>query len=400
MSRKYLASLGLAAFLVLAIGIFVRDRLLRTEPPASAPPSEASALQQLSQEGQLRRLADFLSEHVTAIAPAVAFVAETRATGVRWGRGDTLVTTSTDRPAVLVRAPASDTMRSTPLPAPEPARGEWVLIVGRTPSGAVVSSAGMLGGSIAARCGDLDLTEYIIDGALHDGFAGAGLFDLSGRMLGLIVRCGARLMATPIGDVTRVLGDTIAASEQVWAVYGVAVTPLDDRARDHFDADSGLLVTAVRRGTAGDDADLRPGDVLVAIDGRPIASPAEAVALLRAASPASHVVSRRRGASTSDVRLARPDTSLATTTDSLGSPDSGIEVVDSTAPAGVGVGVIRAGSPAAAAGMRRGDRLLRVGTRDVTTAAAARRLLEQARAGSTFIVFERDSVVRGVLLPR
>ena len=52
------------------------------------------------------------------------------------------------------------------------------------------------------------------------------------------------------------------------------------------------------------------------------------------------------------------------------------------------------------AGLRRADRLLRVGARDVTTAAVARRLLEQSRVGPTFIVFERDSVVRGVLLPR
>jgi len=400
MNRKYLASLALAAFLVLTIGIIVRDRLLRADVPASAPPSEASGLQQLSQEGQLRRMSDFLSERIAAVAPAVAFVPETRATGVRWGRGDTLVTTSADRPVMLVRAPSSDAVHGIPLPAPEPVRRDWVLIVARSSSGSVISSAGMLGGSTITRCGDLQLTEYIIDGALHDGFAGAGLFDLSGRTLGLIVRCGGRLVPTPIGDVTRVLGDTVAASEQVWTVYGVAVTPLDDRARDYFDADSGLLVTAVRRGTAGDDADLRPGDVLVAIDGRPIASPAEAVAPLRAPSPASHLVSRRRGASTSDVRLARPDTSLATTTDSVGSPDSGIEVVDSTAPAGVGVGAVRAGSPAAAAGLRGGDRLLRVGARDVTTAAVARRLLEQSRVGPTFIVFERDSVVRGVLLPR
>jgi membrane-associated protease RseP (regulator of RpoE activity) len=58
------------------------------------------------------------------------------------------------------------------------------------------------------------------------------------------------------------------------------------------------------------------------------------------------------------------------------------------------------GSPAAAAGLRAGDRLLRVGTRDITSASVARRLLDQRRTGPTFIVFERDSVVRGVLLGR
>src|SRR5687767_3916808 len=144
MNRKYLASLALAAFLVLAIGIVIRDRLLRAEAPASAPPSEASALQQLSQEGQLRRMSDFLSERIAAVAPAVAFVPETRATGVRWGRGDTVVTTSAEQPVMLVRAPSGDTAHATPLPAPEPVRRDWVLIVGRSPGDSVVSSAGLL----------------------------------------------------------------------------------------------------------------------------------------------------------------------------------------------------------------------------------------------------------------
>ena len=399
MSRKYLASLAFAAVLILTVGIFLRQRLMHAEPPTPAPPSEASALQQLSQEGQLRRQSEFLSERVSAVAPLVVYVPEAQATGVRWGQGNTLVTTLPDRPLLIVRAPPGDSAHRPSLATADSARREWVLVVGRTPSGAVVSTAGILGGRTTARCGDLQLAEYVVSAALHDGFAGAGLFDLAGRMIGLIVRCGGRTVATPVREVTRVLADTGASATRVWDLYGLAAAPLDDRAREYFGSDSGVLVTSIRRGTPADAADLRPGDLLLAIDGRSVTSPGE-LAVLGAETPTSYTVSRRRGGAVRAVRLARGDTTSDARGDSLGMTDAGIEVPDPSAPTGVVIGAVRAGSPAAAAGLRPGDRLLRIGDRDVRSAGVVRSLLVRPRQGLTFIVFERDSVVRGVLLPR
>ena len=44
-----------------------------------APPSQATAMQQLSMEGQMRRTATFVAERVAATAPSVTYVAESRA---------------------------------------------------------------------------------------------------------------------------------------------------------------------------------------------------------------------------------------------------------------------------------------------------------------------------------
>jgi membrane-associated protease RseP (regulator of RpoE activity) len=65
---------------------------------------------------------------------------------------------------------------------------------------------------------------------------------------------------------------------------------------------------------------------------------------------------------------------------------------------GVPVVAVRPGSAAAAAGLRPGDRLLRVGDAAAASAAAAERLLAGAATRGAFVVFERDSVERGVLV--
>jgi len=139
MNRKYLASLALGAALVLAIGIFIRGRLQRAQPSAPAPPSEASALQQLSQDGQLERISDFLATRIAAVAPRVVYIATVGAAGFRFGQGDTLVTTLAGRPVISVAATARDTGRAAPPAIAEPAPNDWLLVVGRTPEGRVVS---------------------------------------------------------------------------------------------------------------------------------------------------------------------------------------------------------------------------------------------------------------------
>jgi S1-C subfamily serine protease len=71
--------------------------------------------------------------------------------------------------------------------------------------------------------------------------------------------------------------------------------------------------------------------------------------------------------------------------------------------AGVALSYVAPGSVAQRAGLRAGDRLLRVGNDAVSSAADASRLLgqaSQAKDGTPVLVaFERDGVEHGVLLP-
>jgi S1-C subfamily serine protease len=58
------------------------------------------------------------------------------------------------------------------------------------------------------------------------------------------------------------------------------------------------------------------------------------------------------------------------------------------------------GSPADAAGLRAGDVIRRVGQAPAASVIAVRRLLALGGGDGTFLVIERDSVLRGVQLQR
>ena len=111
----------------------------------------------------------------------------------------------------------------------------------------------------------------------------------------------------------------------------------------------------------------------------------------------SHTVVIRR-----DRRLrSTPLSRLAREPDAVARGDLGIALNSASSTAAV-ISDVRPGSAAASAGLRAGDRLIRVGSTSVGSAAEARRLLDRLRINDStvFLVFVRDSVARGVLVRR
>jgi membrane-associated protease RseP (regulator of RpoE activity) len=106
-------------------------------------------------------------------------------------------------------------------------------------------------------------------------------------------------------------------------------------------------------------------------------------------------VTRRRGAAEARLTLSRSP--LANSEAERG---FGIGVSQAAPPRGIEVTDVRPDSPAARAGLRAGDRLVRVGETAVASFADADRLLAEAArsSGPTLVVFERDDGEHGVLL--
>ena len=398
MNRRYIASLAVAAFLTLVAGLVVRQRLRSVAPsPQVAPPSEAAALQQLSEETQIRRLASFLDERARDVSVLVEYVPATKASGVRWRGGDTLITTFPGGLVVMLRAPRGDTTRTPLIAPPDSLRGEWVLAVARRSDGGFVATAGVVGGRSTTTCADRELHEYVLGVSLPDAFAGAGLFDLSGRVVGFVARCDRQLIALPVAEVTRLIADLGSLGARPWHRFGLDAEPLDSAARSYFGADSGMLVIAVGDDTPADRAGLLPGDILAQIDSVPIDSALSANVIGALATTDSHTVVIRRSGSR---RMMRLSIVMRAARSSSAGPDLGIVLRRVPSAPGVEIGHVAPGSSASQAGLKRGDRLLRVDGIAVTSAAAAQRLLERRRRADSaaFIVFRRDSVSRAVLL--
>lgn len=140
------------------------------------------------------------------------------------------------------------------------------------------------------------------DAAINPGNSGGPLVDAQGRVIGVnsaIATLGLSGaagsiglgFAIPIDQARRTAEQIIATGSAQYPVMGVRLDPSFDEsgARIAEDSDDGPGV--IRNGPA-EQAGLRPGDVIVAIDGQSVSTPDELVVLLRTRQPGDEVTLR------------------------------------------------------------------------------------------------------------
>jgi serine protease Do len=193
--------------------------------------------------------------------------------------------------------------------------------------------------------------------------AGGGLFDLEGRLLGVVLPCADRMAAVTADAVERIRTSLQATDENADLAmrYGLGLSPLDENEARYFGRAEGLLVREVWDGSFAARAGVAPGDVVVAIGDRPIDS---AGAFLSAA-PESAPITIRRGRTTMRLPIA---------------PQAGALGLQLTPGTSLRVDRVFEGSTAAAAGLQEGDRLLRVDSAAADDEAATRRRLARVDA--------------------
>jgi membrane-associated protease RseP (regulator of RpoE activity) len=396
-SRRYVAALAAVAVTILAIGLLVRSQLYST-PVDTSPPSEATTLRQLSQEAQLRRSAAFIAEQVMAVAPSAEYVSVTGTSGVWWTR-DTLLSSMPARPLVavareaipVVPAQRGDTVRRAVTFAGDSTRRGWVVVVGRDAGGDVISAQFLAGGLTTATCAGAGLERYVLGAPLDERFAGAGVFGVDGALLGLAVWCDDEVVAVPAFEVRRLLATP--PDQALESALGFRVAPPGPLVRTLVESDSAALVSFVRSGSAASDAGLRTGDVLVTIGGRPATLVTVRASIGPGLFPDSLVVARRQAGRTETVVVRRSAASR-------NNERLGVELASSSSPRGVPIARVRAGSPAARAGLLAGDRLVSIGSTVVTSAATAQPLLASAAgdARPTLVVVDREGGEHALLV--
>jgi putative serine protease PepD len=150
------------------------------------------------------------------------------------------------------------------------------------------------------------------DAAINPGNSGGPLVDLDGRVVG-VNSAIARIpgggngnvglgFAIPSNQAERTARQLIDTGEASFPVVGVLL----DRA--YTGEGVRILDTEVEgqppvvRGGPADRAGIRPGEVVLAIDGRPVTAPDELIVYIRAQEPGDEVVlTLRRGEGTEDV---------------------------------------------------------------------------------------------------
>ncbi len=280
--------------------------------------------------------------------------------------------------------------------------GDWVVAMGNphglghTVTQGIVSAKGR---SIGA--GPFD--DFIqTDAAINPGNSGGPLFNLHGEVVGIntaiIASADGLAFAIPSNMVRDMLPQLKEHGKVVRGWLGIRMQALTtDLATElGLDRARGALVSEVMEGSPALKGGVKPGDVIVMVDGEPVEDPQDLAREIGLSPPGSKVklaVVRNSRRQMLNVTLAEFPEDGEVVAKAPPEPQKspvanvlGLELLNTQS--GVRVQSVAQGSPAHGV-LRRGDIVIEVERRRVTDAASARKLIENADA-SVLVAVERD----------
>ena len=177
--------------------------------------------------------------------------------------------------------------------------GEWVVAIGnpfrleQTVTAGIVSATGR---------SNIGLTEYEnfiqTDCAINPGNSGGALVNLKGELVGIntaiISRSGGSEgigLAIPINIAKSVMQSIITKGYVSRGWLGVYIQDINENLKKAFglDTDKGVLVSSVVEGSPAEEAGIKPGDVILKIDGKEIENSLELRTKIASSSPGTKV---------------------------------------------------------------------------------------------------------------
>ena len=288
--------------------------------------------------------------------------------------------------------------------------GEWVIAIG-SPFGFENSvTAGVV--SATARSLADAYTPFIqTDVAVNPGNSGGPLFNLQGEVVGINSQIYSRTggyqgvsFAIPIDVAINVKDQLVATGRVERGRIGVTIQEVNQALADSFKLPRprGALVSQVDPNGPADDAGLKPGDVILAVDGKAIERSSEVPPLVAAIKPgkeATLTVWRDRSERSIRVKVERLEDETAVArrgpaTD-RGTGKLGLAVRPLTGNERERLGtdgrlvVEEADGPAAIAGVEPGDVILAVNDRQVASISEFRTAVE-ASGGTVALLIQRN----------
>jgi serine protease Do len=296
-------------------------------------------------------------------------------------------------------------------------KGDWAIAIGNpyqfenTLTVGVISAKGRaLGLSEQTR----SFENFIqTDASINPGNSGGPLLNINGEVVGIntAIRAGGAQglgFATPINTARRLLPQ-LKQGKVTRGYLGMGIVDVTDQVKEGFNLPSaqGALVQSVTPGKPADEAGVKPGDVVVAVDGRPMRNNREIIdyiSYIPVGSPVKLTVIRDGQQKTLTAKTAeRPDDGektadtekegeTAPTRNKLGmsvqnlSPQTRqLYGLDDTIK-GVVVTSVKEVSPAGEV-LSEGDVISEVQGRKITNAEEFRAAIDQTKSGQTIRIY-------------
>jgi serine protease Do len=307
--------------------------------------------------------------------------------------------------------------------------GQFVLAVGNPFGLGQTVTMGIVSATGRGNLSIVDYEDFIqTDAPINPGNSGGALVDIHGALIGIntaiLSRSGGNQgigFAVPINMARQVMEHILKDGRVIRGWLGVAIQPVTPpvaRAMG-LKKPGGALVADVTAGSPAEKAGLRRGDIVVAINGEPVDETRELSLKVAMLSPGTtarlKVIRDGREIDVPVVLGEQPSERRAAGSPAAPEPERALEGVAVSnltpqirrqldLPAGVtGVVVVRVdpGSPAAEAGLRRGDVIQEVNRRPVTSVSEFERAVRQSgREPLLLLVYREGSTLFIVVEPR
>jgi serine protease Do len=287
--------------------------------------------------------------------------------------------------------------------------GEWVLAIGNpfglahTVTQGIISAKGRIIGA-----GPYD--DFIqTDASINPGNSGGPLLNLDGEVIGIntaIVAAGQGIgFAVPSSIAKDVVNQLKSKGKVKRGMMGVTIQPVDENTAKALGitGTKGALVSQVGPGSPAEKAGLTSGDVITEVNGQPVGDAHELTTKVGAMAPGDTVTVTylRKGQSKSakvtlverDVKqLGQAGEESGAQGDTLGMALSTTDPRTNKPAGGLMVVGLEQDSPAAEAGIRKGDVIVEINQKPVTTPQEAASVIEQEgkAKGAVVVLLKRQ----------
>jgi S1-C subfamily serine protease len=210
----------------------------------------------------------------------------------------------------VLRTPVSIDIQPPGPGTAEPRTGEIVIALARSWSNNLTASAGIVaivGGPLQTARRRQIPRVFRITAPVHDGFAGGGIFDASGKLAGIATTSAIRGFAVgiPASIALEAAARVLTEGTPRRGFVGVAVQPVElPASQQKGGRERTLLIMGITPGSPAEAAGLLVGDLLLEFDGQPTGSADDLLDLLTDRRVGQEVPARLlRGGAERDVKI-------------------------------------------------------------------------------------------------